>query len=249
MPVRPDAEPYFAVDGSIGVLLCHGFTGSPHSLRAWAESLASEGFRVSLPRLPGHGTSWQECNQTRWPDWYCCVDAEFRALQRECDQVFLTGLSMGGALALRLAQQHGSAVSGLALVNPAINSADPRLVALPWLRHVVPSLEGIASDIAQPGIEEGGYDRTPLQALSSATELWRDVRENLDLVDQPLLVYRSLNDHVVDGTSLEILTAGVRSKDVTQILLDRSYHVATMDYDAEDIFRGSATFFRRLVKG
>jgi carboxylesterase len=154
---------------------------------------------------------------------------------------------MGAALALRLAEQHGAAVSGLVLVNPTINITDPRMRALPILR-VLPSLAGITNDIAKPGQVEGGYDRLPLRALYSQTFLWADVRRNLSRVDQPLLIYRAIHDHVTDPSSVRLIKAGVRSGDQTYIELDRSYHVATLDYDADNIFQGSVAFFRRLTK-
>ena len=109
MSVLPGAEPYSHQGGPTGVLLCHGFTGSPGSLRPWAEYLADEGLTVSLPRLPGHGTTWQEMNRTRWEDWYAEVDRAFGELQATTDDIFLMGLSMGACLALRLAELHGDA--------------------------------------------------------------------------------------------------------------------------------------------
>jgi carboxylesterase len=246
-PVHPDAQPYEGGEGQVGVLLCHGFTGATKAMVGWARHLEAAGFRVLVPRLPGHGTTWQECNQTAWTDWYACVDEAFAALRARCEQVFLAGLSMGGALSLRLAEQHGAAVSGLVLVNPVINISDPRVRALPVLR-LLPSLGGIANDIAKPGVDEWGYDRLPLRALHSQTFLWADVRRNLDRVDQPLLVYRSIQDHVADPSSVRLIRAGVRSRDQTYVELQRSYHVATLDYDADDIFDGSVAFFRRLTK-
>jgi carboxylesterase len=246
-PVHPDAQPYEGGSGPVGVLLCHGFTGSPKSMIGWARHLEAAGFQVLLPRLPGHGTTWQECNQTTWTDWYACVDDAFAVLRARCQQVFLAGLSMGGALALRLAEQHGAAVSGLVLVNPFTNQRDLRIHALPILR-VIPSFAGRGNDIAKPGEDEWGYDRLPLRALYSLTFLWADLRRNLDRVDQPLLVYRSIHDHVVDSSSVQLIKEGVRSSDQTYIELQRSYHVATLDYDAEDIFDGSVAFFRRLTK-
>lgn len=213
----------------------------------WALHLEAAGFQVLLPRLPGHGTTWQELNRTAWTDWYASVEEAFTTLRARCEQVFLAGLSMGGALCLRLAEQHGSGVSGLTLVNPVINISDPRMRALPVLR-LLPSLGGIANDIAQPGQDEWGYDRLPLRALHSQTFLWADVRRNLHHVDQPLLVYRAIHDHVADPSSVRLIKAGVRSSDQTYIELQRSYHVATLDYDADDIFEGSVAFFRRLTK-
>ena len=155
------AEPYAGGSGPNGVLLCHGFTGSPQSMRPWAEHLEADGFRVVLPRLPGHGTTWQELNQTRWEDWYAHVERAFLDLRAECERVFVCGLSMGGGLAIRIAEQHGDAVAGVAVVNPSIASADPRMRALPVLRHLVPSLAGIGSDIALPDVLEGGVRPQP----------------------------------------------------------------------------------------
>jgi carboxylesterase len=242
-----DAEPYSGGSGPDGVLLCHGFTGSPRSMRPWAEHLEADGFRVVLPRLPGHGTTWQEMNQTRWEDWYGEVDRAFTDLRVECERVFVCGLSMGGGLAIRLAEQHGHAVAGVAVVNPSIGSADPRMRALPVLRHLVPSLAGVSGDIALPDVLEGGYDRSPLHAAWSLTLLWRDIQDNLGRVDQPLLIFKSVKDRVVDELSLKLIKARVSSGDLTVVPLERSYHVATLDYDAELIFTTSSAFFRRLA--
>lgn len=241
--VGPDGGP-----ARVGVLLIHGFTGSPLSMRAWAEHLAADGFRVVVPRLPGHGTSWQELALTEWTDWYACAEREFLQLHQTCDQVFVCGLSMGGTLALRLAEVHQERVSGLVLVNAVVTSSDRRALALPVLRLLLPSLAGIANDIAKPGVDEGGYDRTPLTAAYSMTKLWRVVRDNLGLVIQPLLIFRSVTDHVVDPSSGRAILSSVRSSQVHEQLLLRSYHVATMDYEADEIFAGSSAFFRRLQK-
>ena len=246
-PVVPGAEPYYAGSGPLGVLLCHGFTGSPVALRPWADHLVAAGFRVAVPRLPGHGTSWREMNRTRWTDWYACVDRAFIDLRAECEQVFVGGLSMGGGLAIRIAEQHGEAVAGLAVVNPSISSADPRMHALPVLRHLVPSLGAISGDIALPNAVEGAYDRTPLHAAWSIRHLWRDIQAHLDQVDQPLLIFKSVRDKVVDPSSLALIKKGVRSSDLTVVNLERSYHVATLDYDAELIFTTSSAFFHRLA--
>lgn len=242
----PAVQPFQAGDGSDGVLLVHGFTGTPQSMRPWAEHLAAAGFTVSLPRLPGHGTHWKDLNRTEWTDWYAQADAAFADLRTRCRRVFLAGLSMGGALSLRLAEQHGDEVSGLVLVNPAISLTDPRMKVLPVLRYLVPSMAAIGNDVADPASQEIAYDRNPLHALYSQTHLWADVVANLDRVTQPLLVFRSEQDHVVDPSSVAILEERVRSTDTDFRVLARSYHVATIDYEAEDIFAASVEFFRRL---
>jgi carboxylesterase len=240
--VLPHAQPYEAVGGPTGVLLLHGFTGSPSSLRPWAEHLHEAGFTVSVPRLPGHGTTWQELNATPWTNWYDEAERGFASLRSRCDTVFVAGLSMGGCLALRLAEEHGDHVAGLLLVNPAVASADRRLVATPILKRLVASAKGITSDIRRPGVLEDGYDRVPLRALDSMRAMWRLTVEQLPTVTSPLLLFRSAVDHVVDPLSAQLITQRVSSRDVTERILDDSFHVATLDNDAQLIFTESAMF-------
>ena len=242
----PAIQPYAAGEGPIGVLLVHGFTGTPQSMRPWAEHLAAAGYAVSLPRLPGHGTHWKELNATQWIDWYAHIEAAFNELRERCAQTFICGLSMGGALSLRLAEQHGDAVSGLVLVNPAINITDPRMKVLPVLSRLVPSLSAIGNDVADPAAREIAYDRHPLRALHSPSKLWAGGVAPLALATQPLLVFRSEQDHVVDPSSVAILKERVGSADAEFRTLTRSFHVATLDYEAQEIFDASVEFIGRL---
>ncbi|MBC2878782.1 MULTISPECIES: alpha/beta hydrolase [Streptomyces] len=248
MPLLPGAEPFRHDGGEVGVLVCHGFTGSPQSVRPWADHLAERGLTVSLPLLPGHGTRWQDMQITGWQDWYAEVDRELRALRERCAQVFVCGLSMGGALALRLAARHGDAVSGVALVNPANKVHGLGVKALPLLRHLVPTTAGIASDIAKPGCREVGYDRVPLHAAYSFHRFLQLVDRELPQVTQPLLLMHSPEDHVVPPADSARILARVSSRDVTERLLERSYHVATLDHDAPAVFEDTHAFITRLTR-
>lgn len=249
MPLLTGAEPYRHEGGETAVLLCHGFTGSPQSLRPWAEHFAEHGLTVSLPLLPGHGTRWQDLRVTGWQDWYAEVDRELRLLRDRCARVFVAGLSMGGALALRLAARHGDAVSGVMVVNPANKVHGPSAHALPVARHLIPTTKGIASDIADPSVTELGYDRVPLHAAHSLRTFLRLLDGELPQVTQPLLLLRSPQDHVVPPADSARILGRVSSLDVTEILLEQSYHVATLDYDAERIFQESTAFIGRLAPG
>lgn len=246
MPVQPGAEP-FVHDGSedVGVLLCHGFTSSPQSMRAWGEHLAAEGPSVRCPRLPGHGTDWRETNRTRWPDWYDTLERELDELSGRCRSVFVFGQSMGGTLALRLAQQHPE-LAGVVLVNPSVTTSRRSAALLPVLSRIVPSLAGIPGDIADPDGHELAYDRLPLAATASLRRLWRLVRGDLGRVRQPLLLLRSATDHIVEPANSVIVLDGVGSTDVTDVVLPESYHVATLDYDAPSIFADSVEFVHRI---
>ncbi|MER5865614.1 alpha/beta fold hydrolase [Kitasatospora sp. NPDC002040] len=246
MPLLPGAEPFRHRGGQVGVLFVHGFTGSPQSLRPWADAFVEAGYSVSLPLLPGHGTRWQDMQLTRWEDWYAEADRAFEELAAECGQVFVCALSMGGALALRLAARKGPAVAGVVVVNPSVRSDNPASVLLPVLRHLVPSLPGVANDIAKPGTQEIGYDRTPLHAAWSLARLWKNVQAELPDVRQPVLLLHSPQDHVVSPANSELVLARISSTDVTELLCERSYHVATLDHDAGLIVEASLDFVRRL---
>ncbi|MEV6649804.1 alpha/beta fold hydrolase [Streptomyces sp. NPDC051219] len=247
MPVLPGAEPFRHEGGEVGVLLCHGFTGSPQSLRPWADHLAARGLTVSLPLLPGHGTRWEDMQLTGWQDWYAEVDRELRALLERCSQVFVFGLSMGGALTLRLAAKHGDAISGIVVVNPANKVHGLSAYALPVARHLVRTTKGLRSDIAKDGVEEVGYDRVPLHAAHSVRNFFRLVDTELPQVTQPMLLLHSPQDHVVPAADSARILSRVSSTDVTETILEQSYHVATLDYDAERIFEDSYAFIGRLA--
>jgi carboxylesterase len=253
VPIAPEDEPYAAPAGPdaaggrrVGVLLVHGFTGSPASMRPWAEHLNQAGYAVTVPLLPGHATSWQELNKLTFADWYGEAERAFEKLQGECDQVFVAGLSMGGFIALKLAVERGRDVAGLVLVNPAINSERKDVKLLPVLKHVVPAFPAIGNDIKKPGMDERAYSKTPLKAIHSLFVEFKALRPRLAEVTQPLLVFRSREDHVVDPSSGRIIMSTVSSRDLEECVLEESYHVATLDNDAETIFADSVEFIRRV---
>jgi carboxylesterase len=253
MQLQPLAEPFSAAgepDPSgqrVGVLLSHGFTGSPASMRPWAEHLRAQGFGVSVPRLPGHGTRWQDMQRTTWQDWYDEVTRAFEKLRSDHDKIVVAGLSMGGALALRLAADRAREIDGVVLVNPAVNIDRWDVKLLPVLKYVVPAMPGVANDIKKPGVDEHGYPRTPLKAAHSMLRGYKALCADLPKVTCPVLFFRSVEDHVVDPSSSRIIMGGLSSRDVTERMLEDSYHVATLDNDAPAIFEESAEFIRRVT--
>ena len=247
MSVRPGAEPFVAEGDDVGVRVCHGVTGNPTSMRPWAEHLAAAGHTVSLPRLPGHGTSVKDMSRTRWAHWLAEVDAAFGTLAARTRTVVVVGLSMGGALALRLAQLHPDGVAGLVLVNPAVRLEDPRLKAVPLIRWVLPYVPPVGNDIKKRGVTEDAYDKVPTQALHSMLAGYRDVVADLPRVHQPLLLIRSRVDHVVPASSSALILRQVGTPDPIELVLEDSYHVATLDNEAQTIFDRSVEFVEAVA--
>lgn len=246
-PMSVPAKPELTDGRRIGVLVVHGFTGSCASMRPWAEDLAARGHAVEMPLLPGHGTRWQDMNKVTWSDWCATVDGAFDRLAAENDLVFAVGLSMGGALALRLAADRGEELAGVVVVNVALDTLRKDAVLLPVLQRFVPAFPGIRNDIKKPGVDEVAYPVMPLKAAHSMSRGWAELRRDLPRITIPVLYFHSAEDHVADVSSSKALHASLSSKDFEERTLEDSYHVATIDHDAPRIFAESAEFIERVT--
>lgn len=246
-PVIPGAEPFSATGGAAGVLVLHGFTGNPFSMRAVAHRLADEGLTVELPLLPGHGTSLDDLTPTRWADWTAAADGAYQELSGRCDSTAVVGLSMGGALACWLGEQYPE-IAGLALVNPIVKPPDDELrrAAHELLESGVEIAPSIGSDIADPDARELSYDGTPLAPALSLFEGLEDLALSLDRIVSPVLLLSSRQDHVVDPSNGDLLVETV-SGSVERVWLERSYHVATLDFDKEEVQERICAFVARVT--
>ena len=242
--VLPGAEPLSRHGGPAGVLVLHGFTGNPQSLRPLAQAVADAGFAVELPLLPGHGTAVEDMIPTRFADWSEAAEAAYRALAERSASTAVVGLSMGGTLALWLAERHPE-IRALVLVNPM---ADPPAQSFQdVLRGLLDSgvevAPGVGSDIAREDMVELAYPGSPVAAALSLFEGVETVHGRLAEVRCPVLLFSSREDHVVPSESGDVVEAGVAGP-VERIWLERSFHVATLDYDAPEIEARTLAFLR-----
>jgi carboxylesterase len=238
-------EPLFQVGsglkGRFGVLVSHGFSGSPRSVQELALRLAEAGYTVALPLLAGHGLTPEAMERSRWTEWTADVEQAFAWLRERTDEVFVCGLSMGGTLALWLAERHPE-VAGLVTVNAVVrDSREPIMrtfgrIGLPrWVK-------AIANDTKLAGVDEKAYDRVPMRASYQFAQLLAAVRRDLALVRCPALLFSSVTDHVVSPENPREIYAAIGSTDKTIVELHDSYHVATMDNDKELVFAGTLEF-------
>lgn len=232
--------------GEVGVILVHGFTGSPASMRPWAHYLNDAGYSVSVPRIPGHGTRWQDLNEVAWPEWPAKVQSEIDAMSKKCRSIFICGLSMGGGNTLLTASQNQEVLTGLVLVNPMIHIPGIK----PMFRHIISRLKAglpsVGDDIKKPGVTEWGYDVLPTKGVVQLYEMLRAARKSLASVRTPLMLFHSVDDHVLPVSNTEIIMKEIGSAEKQRIELTNSYHVATMDYDADLIFKNSQVFIESL---
>ena len=249
LAIVPGAEPLSHAGGEVGVLVVHGFTGNPGTMRPLAEALVGAGFTVELPRLPGHGTTIDDMMTTTWADWSGAVEAAYADLAGRCRAVVVAGLSMGGTLTVWLAARHPE-VAGIVCINPAVAAREPEVKEMVTLmlgagETVSP---GIGSDIADPDAHESAYEGTPLACALSLFEALDDLQPLLPAITCPVLLLTSPEDHVVEPASSDHLAASV-SGPVERVSLDRSYHVATLDYDKELIAERTIAFVHKVTAG
>lgn len=229
--VMPGCEAFSHHGGPFGVLVLHGFTGNPASMRSIGDLCATAGYGVELPRLPGHGTTVEDMITTRWSDWSKAAEEAFDELSARCDRVALVGLSMGGALGAHVAEVRPS-LAGAVFINPLVKPPPAEMLdgIAQLIDAGVETVEAIGSDIKREGSVEASYDATPLAAVRSLFEGVHVVHENLRFITAPSLLLSSREDHVVSSDNGDDLVAMV-SGPVERVWLENSYHVATMDND------------------
>ena len=244
--VLPEAEPMSADGGPAGVLVLHGFTGNPSSMRGIAEACAAAGHAVSLPRLSGHGTVVEDMLDRTWSHWTGEVAAAYDELAARSERVVVVGLSMGGALTAWIGTQRPD-VAGLVLINAVSEPAPDMKTMFQGLIDAGETLmDGIGSDVADPDVTESAYTKTPLPPLLSMFDGIEAMQADLGRITAPALVMNSPDDHVVAPSNSDHLAATLGGS-VERVTLERSYHVATIDLDRDLIIERTLDFVARVA--
>ncbi len=246
--ILPGCEPFSSPGNAKGVLVLHGFTGNPYSMRPLAQRCADAGYSVELPRLPGHGTSMEDLVPRRWGDFVEVALASYDELAGRCDRVAVVGLSVGGGLTALIAEQRPT-VAGCVFINPMLKGPGAEIEQ--GLRDLIDSglevLEtGGASDIKKEDTSEAKYDGWPLRALQSVIDGVEVVDANLSKITAPSLLLSSREDHTVapeNGDEIVSKSSGP----VERVWLEESYHVATLDNDQALVERATLEFLAKVL--
>lgn len=230
----------------VGVLVIHGITSTTSSMKYLAKKFVEAGLHVELPSLPGHGTTWQELNKVTYQDWIKTLNESLKKLQERAKCIFVCGLSLGGALALRMTQLHPE-ITGLILINHACKFTHPKFWFVPFIRHFIPSTPAVASDVKDPNETEIAYKRTPTNAVYQMLLMLKEVRRDLPITKQPVIIFKSKEDHVVPTISATYTMEKIGSKQKELIWLKNSYHVATIDFEKDLLAKKSIGFIKKIV--
>ncbi len=241
--ILPGAEPVFHKGNGTGILLLHGFTGSPYEMKELGHRLQTEGYTVSIPLLRGHGTRAKDLIPCKWYDWFEDAKQALFKLRKTCSKVIVTGLSTGATLALHLAAHYQ--VEGVVALSPALilKGFSPKL--LPYVPPVIRyrSKEGgpdISDEKARK--EAVSYSKTPIKAAKQILKLYAHVKMDLPEIYVPVLLIQAEHDHVVDMAGAQWIYDHISSKDKRFLKLPRSFHVITLDVEKEIVFRETEQF-------
>lgn len=245
--ILPGAEPFFFKGNDIGVLVCHGFTGTTQSMRYLGEQLHGAGYTVIGPRLKGHGVSPAAMAKTTAGDWVDSVEDALAELRKHCSQIYITGLSMGGTLTLHTAAMHADVIKGAIPINAAVYLANPDMAGLAFGRGLPDTVPGIGSDVKDPNSKELAYAEVPVPAFRQVYALMAVTHDLLPRVKCPTLVITAREDHVVSPTNGPLIASKVGANRVEMAWLENSYHVATIDNDKALIARLAIDFIKSIA--
>ncbi len=248
LQVLQGCEDFALGSGPVGALLVHGYTGSPQGMRSLGDFLAERGIACVGPRLPGHGTTWQDLQNRTADEWRDCVLTNYEKLRAECDEVFIVALSFGASLALELAASRSDEIGGIVTLGGMVFTKDPRRHLAPIIKRVIASLPGVGNDIADPTLKEIVYDRIPTRSTDQVLKHIRLAQLALPKIHTPILVMHGRNDHTVHPDNAEYIYDNVGSEDKEIVYLEKSYHVITLDFERDEVFARTFDFIKDRAK-
>lgn len=248
LKVLEGAEEFAFGEGPVGALLIHGFSGSPQGMRGLGEYLAERGIAVAAPRLPGHGTTWEDLNTRTSEEWAATVEASFQHLSSQTKEVFVVALSFGAALALDLAARHQDDIAGVVTIAGMVFTKDPRRFLAPVIARLASSLPGVGNDIADPEGKEIAYDRIPTKATLAMLRFIKKAQQALPQIKTPILVMHAHQDHTVHPSNAQWIHDNVGSTDKQLVWFERSYHVITLDLERQTVFENTYNFIKERAK-
>lgn len=236
---RDFAREFYYKGNKTGILLIHGFTGTPSEMRLLGEYLKEKGYTVKGILLKGHGTTPEDMKKCSWRDWVDSAVKGYKMLKQECDEVFAVGLSMGGILSLYLARFYG--IRGVVSLSSPIKIYG-RSACMAFIKRRFRSY--ILRRRDKDDLNIISYYKVPVKSVYELFRLIRYVKANLRKIDKPILIMQSYKDKTVEPISANIIYKRIGSKDKSIVYLHESGHVITCDCEKERVFEEVNNFIK-----
>jgi carboxylesterase len=236
-PGPGDLEPFDLGSGDLGVLLIHGFCGTPPEMRDLGEHLAAAGFRVHGALLAGHGSTPEDLESTGWRDWLASAQEQLDALKKECRYVFCAGQSMGGTLSLALAARNPEVTAiatCAALVSLGRLTETQIRIGRRVIRWHYPDRNSVDLWNRDAVSRLRSYSRRSMKSHVDLVDLYTDTRRSLHNITQPALILHGLRDGTVPHGNAELIKKLI-GESATVRYFDRSGHAMSIDVDAPEI--------------
>jgi carboxylesterase len=244
-PVIDGAESFLIKGNNVGLLLSHGFMGTPQSVKYLGEKFSELGYTVYAPRLKGHGTHYKDMEKSTHIDWFSDLEIGYKFLKEHCSTIFIIGQSMGGTLALWLANKHKD-IKGLVLINAALSVPNyEQLIGKSSPRYLVET----APDIKLKGVHEITYNKVPIQSIHELQVLMKKTPEIIPNITNSILCFKSAEDHVVPPENTDYILEHIGSVEKEAVTLNDSFHVASMDHDKDKIINRTHNYIQKKLKG
>lgn len=243
-----DPSPFLLEGGSTGILLIHGFTGSPPEMLLVGDYLNERDLTVSAPLLPGHGTTVEDLDTRTWEDWTSHVESALGDIQKRCETVFVAGLSLGALLALYLAAQHDELAGAISYSAP-MGVTDWRSNFVPIFKKFIPQVTKSEDFMIDPEakLRNWSYETTPTSAAHEVLKFMREVKHLLPRINCPLLIINSTEDPEIRLDSGQYVYVHTSSADKKLIMLHNCGHVITIDNEWEQVAEETYKFIKNRV--
>lgn len=239
MPIVQDGgQSCLQTGGAHGVLLIHGFTGSPSEMSLLADYLYKHNYTTYAVRLPGHSTTVEDLMNVKYRDWLSAVEDAYHLLDALCDQVSVVGMSMGGLLAMHLANSFD--VHKLVSLATPIYIQDKRLPFLQFYglfqSYVTKRQRVYDVDV------HIHYDKMPIKSIAELIKLMDHVKPILADIKAPCLVMQSKVEHTLKSDSAEYIYANISSVHKKLAWKYHSGHLLVLDKERNEVFEDIRIF-------
>ena len=239
----------FNTESKDGVYIIHGFTNTTYETRDLAKYLGGQGFYTKAINLPGHGTTPEDCNRTKFTDWIEFTEQGVAEMSSRCDNVFVIGISMGSDLALHLSSVFP--LNAAVFASTVLEFKDfigPRVLT-PIFHRIVPFRDKRKSypKAVRNNYNYLGYQVWPMSAVNEMRKLTNLVKKELPAVKCPALIAHSERDILSLQSNIALVYDNISSEYKEKLIVKNATHnMFVTNPDQDLIFKKIASFFKQF---